>query len=403
MHGGPLRRACLSLCLGLGLLAAPPAARALWNDQLELYVAQGATRDDNVQRRPPGEETEDIYRVTTLGLRLDKPVGQQRFLGSLKVDSIRYDTLDAFDQEAHDGSALWDWRLEHGVTGKLGFEHRRALASLANVQQGAVVSAIPNAITTWRTFVSSEHPLSPRWRLELEASRLEQSNGAELRRPNDLELDQGEAGLAYVSRAGNRLGLRTRVARGTLPNLEPIAGRLVDNSFRQLEAGLTGEWRPGGHTRVHGHLSRVRRDYRQLPARDFEDNAFELALEWAPTAKLEVTALAQRDISATEEIQVSFVFAERLALATRYRPSAKVDMTAILETADRRFLGEAGQVLGLVPPRTERLNAVALSAGYRPIPRLTLYVSLRRERRSADIGIGEYEVDLANAQLRLSF
>lgn len=398
--GGPLRRALF--CLALGALAPGGEALALWDDQLLLYAAQAAYRDDNVLRRPPGGEIYDTYRVTTLGLNLDLPLGQQRVLGSLKVDSIRYDAFGELDLDAHDGAAQWQWRLERDVTGKLGFSHRRALASLANVQ-GGELSTVPNVLTTQRLFATSEYPLSPRWQLELEASRLEQSNGADLRRPNDLVLDRGEAGLVFVSRAGNRLGVRGRVARGELPNPELIGTTPIDNSYQQVELGVTGDWRPGGASRLRGHVSRLRRDYEQFPERDFEGNTFELALDWSPTGKLELSALAQRDISATEEINVSFVLAERVALSARYRASAMVDMTAALEAADRRYLGEARQVVGLVPQRTERLSTAWLITSYRPVPHVALSVSLRRETRSSEFAIGEYTVDTAGVQARFDF
>lgn len=385
------------------LLAPAGAALALWDDRLELYASQAAYRDDNVLRRPPGAEASaDTYRVTELGLRLDAPLGRQRLRAALSANAVRYERFGQFDLDGHEGRAQWDWQAGGDLKGRLGVQQRKALASLASVQDG-VQSTVPNALTTRRTYAEADYRLAAPWLVGLEASRLDQQNAAAERLPNDLALERGGAHLQYVSRAGNRLGLRVRIGRGTLPNPQPVAGLLVDNSYRQREAAITADWRPGGHTRVRAFLGRVQRDYDELPQRDYEGGTGELAFEWAPTGKLELTALAQRDISDTEEIHVSFVLAERLALAARYRPSGKTELSALLETSDRRYLGEAGQVLGTVPARRERVNAAGLAAGYRPHPRIALSLGLRRETRSTNLGFGDYAADVASVAARIGF
>lgn len=388
----------LRLLLPAALALAPGAAQALWDDRLELYAAHAAYRDDNVLRQPGPATSADTYRVSTLGLRLDAPFQRQRLRGALQVNSVRYDTFGQFDLDGHEARALWDWQTAGELAGRLGLEQRKALASLAAVQDG-VQSTVPNAITTRRTFAEADKRLAARWALGLGAERLEQANAAAERRPNDLERDRGTAHLQYVSRAGNRAGLRARLDRGTLPN------RLlsIDNSYRQREAAATLDWRPGTRTRVRAYVGRVQRDYDELPQRDFAGNTGELALEWTPTGKLELSALAQRAISETEEIHVSFVLAERLALEARWRPSAKTEVSAALETSDRRYLGEAAQVLGTAPARRERVNAAGVSAGYRPHPRVTLNLGLRRETRSTNLAAGGYAVNVASLGARIGF
>jgi exopolysaccharide biosynthesis operon protein EpsL len=398
-HG---RARLLRLLVPAALALAPGAAQALWDDRLELYAAHAAYRDDNVLRAPgPGEQA-DTYRVSALGLRLDAPLERQRLRGALQLNSVRYDRFGLFDLDGHEASALWEWQTAGDLEGRLGLEQRKALASLAGVQ-GGVQSTVPNALTTRRAFAEADKRLAARWALGLEASRLEQSNAAAERLPNDLERDRGGAHLQYVSRAGNRLGLRVRLDRGTLPNRLPVAGLAIDNSYRERAAALTLDWRPGGHTRVRASLGRVERGYDELPQRDFEGGTGELALEWTPTGKLALSALAERAISETEEIHVSFVLAERLALRARWQPSAKTELQAALETSERRYLGDAAQVLGATPARRERVDAAGLSAGYRPHPRITLNLGLRRETRSSNVAAGGYAVNVASLGARIGF
>lgn len=407
-----LRRGCrapgrlwraLRVAVVLAAALAPPQALALWDDKLELSATQAVVRDDNLLRRPQAEgPITENYRVTSLGFNLDAPLARQHLLGGLTVNSVRYDTFEQLDLDGHEGRALWQWRLGGDTKGELGLLHSRALASLANVQQG-VQSSTPNALTTRKAFASGETLLAQRWRLALEASRLDQSNAADERRVNDLALDRGEASLSYVSGAGNRLGLRARLAQGTLPNAQVILGMPIDNSYRQREAGVVGEWSPGAHSRLRAHVSRVRREYEQLPARDFESNTWELALDWTPTGKLGIAAIAQREISATEEINLSFVLAERIALQANYRPSPRTELSAGLETSHRRYLGDAGQALGLAPPFSDHLRAAGLQASYRPLPRFTLSLQLRREMRESDFAGADYALNLVSLAARIGF
>jgi hypothetical protein len=100
---------------------------------------------------------------------------------------------------------------------------------------------------------------------------------------------------------------------------------------------------------------------------------------------------------------VSFVLAERFVLAAKYRSSGKTELSALLETSDRRYLGEAGQVLGAVPARSERVSAAGLAAGYRPHPRIALSLGLRRETRSSSLAFGAYAVNVVNLGARIGF
>jgi hypothetical protein len=385
----------------LALAVVPQPAGALWDDQLRLYAAQAAYRDDNVLRQPEDAgPASDTYRVTSAGFELDVRRGQQRLLGGLRVDNTRYDTFGQLDLDGHDGRAEWQWRASRAVAGKLGFGHRRALASLASVQAG-VQSTVPNAITTRRAYAESGMFLAPRWELELRASRLDETNSAAERRANDVVRDAGAATLSYVSRAVNRAGARLGVARGELPNAQEIGAARVDNSYRDAELGLVLSWALGEKTGLQAGAGRFARDYDELPQRDFDFGTWRLALDWAPTGKLALALAAERGLSSTEEIHVSAVLAERIGLYPRYAPSAKTDVSALLETSKRRYLGDAAVLLGAAPARAERVSAAGLLFAYRPLPRLQLALSLRREKRSPETGVSAYAVDLVGLELRL--
>lgn len=386
-------------------------ALALRDGSLELYGAQSVTRDDNVFRLSDASDTvailgtperSDRYLTTTLGLNLDAPLGRQRLQGNLAWNRTRYDRFSILDLDGYDGRAALQWQLGSDWSGRVGYARSRSLASLANVQAG-VLSSTPNPLTQQRANLETAWRATPRWELRAEAARLGQENEAAERKVNDITLDSGELILNYVTPAQNRLGLSLQAARGELPEREAVAGMLIGNSYRQSRAGLVLEWLPGSHTRLSARAGRVSRRYAELAQRDFADNTYELSWRWTPTGKLTLAAIAQNDISATEQVNVSLVMARRVALQPAWRPSEKVELQGVLETSERSYHGEAGQVLGTVPPRSERVRGAGLAAAYRPVPAVSLNLSWRRETRAATVAFGDYEADIVSLGGRIAF
>jgi exopolysaccharide biosynthesis operon protein EpsL len=394
-----------------GALGPTPNALALLNDRVELFAAEVVTRDDNVFRLSRRVDptpllgrasTADTYRTTSFGLNVDLPLSRQRLLGGVAFNRIRYERFQALDLDGHEGRALWRWQLGDPLAGEAGYADRRALASLANVQ-GGIQSSTPNFLRTRNAWFNGAYQPTPRWRLRAEASRLQQDNSVAERRVNDVRVDGAEFTASYVSRAGNQLGLGVRFADGELPHAQPIGPLAVDNSYRQRHAFALAEWTPTGKSRLKARAGRVSRSYGQLPQRDFDAAMYYVSWEWQPTGKLTLTAIGQRDISATEEINVGFVFARAVALYPSLRLTEKLALTAAFERADREYRGDPGLVLGTVAPRTERVNAAALNLAYQPVKPVLLRLAWRRETRASSAAFGDYEANIYSIGARVGF
>jgi exopolysaccharide biosynthesis operon protein EpsL len=402
----------LAQALSFLLLIGPAThAAALWDDQLELFASQAFTHDSNVFRLSSGSDPnavlgspskDDTYGTTSLGFNLDVPLGRQRLQGGFTFSHAEYQRFTVLSHDGHQARAAWLWQVGNDLGGQLGYKESVALASLANIQ-GGVQSATPNLLTTRNAYVNAAYLLTPRWRLRGEASRQEQQNSAAERQVNDVTIDGLDLTFTYVTPADNQIGLGARVADGRFPNRQVVAGTPFDNAYRQQNVGAVMEWRLSGHSRVTARAGRVSRNYAQLSQRDFEDDAYEATYEWRPAGNLALTALAQRDISAVEEINVSLVRVKRAALYPALRLTEKTGLTGLLEYSDRAYFGDPGLVLGTVPPRTERVRALGLAALYRPAPRVTLQLSARRETRTSSVALGDYAVNIYGVTGRLAF
>jgi len=390
-----------------------PAAdvSALWDDRLELFVSGKATRDDNVFRISSYSDPAtvlgttskaDTYYTTSLGFNLDVPVSRQRFQGSLAWNQTRYDRFKILDLTGHDARATWLWRAGDDFDGQLGYTETLALASLANIQSG-VQSGTPNPLLKQRAFFNGGYRLTPRWRLGGELSRLEQSNEAATSKVNDVNLDSAGVSLTYSTPSNNQVGVTLREDRARYPNPQIVAGAPIDNAYRQQNFAIVTDWTPTGHSHLNAQAGFARRSYEQLPQRDLELPTYRLTYDWKPTGKLTLIAIAQRDISTTEEVTIGHVVAKGVALRPAFRLTEKINIGGALEYSERQYQGDPAMVLGTVPERTDRIRAAEVTAAYRPTRTIRLELSWRRETRASSVVFGDYEVNIVNASARLGF
>jgi exopolysaccharide biosynthesis operon protein EpsL len=394
-----------------GVLVPMTDAVALWDDRLELFVAQTLTRDDNLFRISSGVDPVaalgssskgDTYSTTSLGFNLDVPVSRQRFQGGVTWNKTRYDRFTILNLDGYQGRGIWLWQVGNDISGQLGYTETLILASLANVQSG-VQSSTPNFLTTRRAFFNAAYLLTPRWRLQGEAGRLKQSNEVPERQVNDTSIDSVDLTVSYVTPVNNQIGLGMRVDDGRLSNPQLVAGNLFDNSYRQQNVAAVADWTLTGSSHLSARVGSSRRSYAQLPQRDFEGATFHAAYDWRPTGKLTLTATAQRDISATEEIFVGFVLIKGVALRPTLRLSDKVNLAGVVEYSNREYRSDPALVLGDVPTRTDRVRSAAVTVSYRPIRTVTLQMAVLHETRSSTVAFGDYAANVVSVSARLGF
>jgi exopolysaccharide biosynthesis operon protein EpsL len=401
-----------AVILLIGGLTPATDASALWGDRLNLFVAEAVTHDDNVfrissQRDPAavlGSPSKgDTYRTTSLGFNFDVPVSRQRFQGGLALNNTNYDRFTVLNFDGHDGRAVWRWQIGNELSGQLGYTETLALSSLANINiQSGVQSSTPNRLKTQLTFLNAAYMLTPRWRLQGEVSRLEQSNGIPAFQVNDIGIDGTDLTASYVTPANNRVGLNMRVEEARFPNGQTVGISVIDNAYRQYRVVAITDLTLTGRSRVNARAGWISRSHDQLPERDFTGTIFHAAYDWMATGKLTLSAIAQRDVSATEQVNTSFVLVKSVALRSTLRLTEKIGISGNLEYSDREYLGDPTLVVGAVPP-IERLHAAAVGVSYRPLRTVTLEMNWRRESRSSTIAFGDYLAEIVGVSARLGF
>ena len=396
--------ATFAACLAFGL---PGPALALWGDQVELFAAETLTYDTNVFRLSSGVDPNvalnspkksDWWSLTSLGFNVNVPIGRQRIQGGYAYNFSRYNRFSQLDFEGYNARALWLWEIGNQLNGQVGYTETKSLADYRNFQ-----TVTANSLKTNRAFFNGAYLLTPEWKLNLGADAVEQRNGDPARRVNDVDMTGIDAGVTYISRAGNQIGFALRTEDGRYPNNQIVAGISVSNDYTQNTAALVLDWTftPQSHLNMRGGW--VERKYEQVPGRNFDDTTGRVQFDWRPTGKLTISAIALKEVSPLEDIQTSFVLIRGFSLRPTWQITEKTSLALSLDTSERKYLGDPGLVIGATPLREDKVHGALLALTWLPLRNVQVIGTALRESRSSNLVNGDYDVTVISARARIAF
>lgn len=392
------------------LLGSAANALAFLDDRLQVFVGETVTRDSNIFRisrdaNPNtvlgSSEKGDTFHATTLGFNVDAPVSRQRFQAGADWSRVRYNRFTNLNHTDRNGRLNWLWQAGDRLNGQLGYTDTQSLASFTNFQ-----APVPNPVRTKTLNGSAAYQLDANWQLQGIVSDMDQRNGAAVRAANDVDLRSVQLGVNYLSAANNRIGVNVSQGDGHYRNAETVGVVRVSNDYVQRSVGASTDWTLTGKSHVAARIDHLRRDYDQFSGRDYSGTTFRAAYDWLATAKLSLTAVAQRDVSAAEDIQTSFVLVKGIALTPSYAVTEKIRLAATLDANVRDYLGSSGTVLGAAGTfagRVDHVRAATISASYQPMRSLMLRLSGLHEKRTSNVPLADYQVNVVNVSARLTF
>ena len=294
----------------LGAMLAMPA-QAKEGDTFRPFVSYGTFFDSNLFRladnESPGTPRDDRYSVLSAGLNVDWKPGRQEIVANATKTRVRYNRNTMFDSDGNDYQATWNWRLGNRLSGNAGASESLSQSNFDSV------GLVNNQVTRKRRFGRAEWAFHPRWRI----------GGGD--RDGGLRQQRVVAGLAGCpdTGAGRRpellhaqgqppagAGAQDRCRISQSPILELLffgfCLEVADNSYKQTEYNLLGDWSVSGKLKLHGQAGWVNRQYEnvlkgnylfvpQLKERpDFSGFAGRMSADWYATGKtlLSVSAVS---------------------------------------------------------------------------------------------------------------
>jgi exopolysaccharide biosynthesis operon protein EpsL len=399
----------------LGMLLVMPA-QAKEGDTFRPFVSLGHFYDSNLFRLAESEYSQvsqrsEQYDVLSAGLNVDWKLGRQQFVVNATKTLVRYDLNTVYDSDGSDYKATWNWRLGNRLTGNLG-----AAESLSQSNFDSV-GLVNNQAKRKRSFGRAEWEFHPRWRIGGGVEEIDNTNSALSQVSNDFQQQAWDAILSYRTPKGSSLRAQIRRTDAEysglqcLSNAFPFCFEVADNSYKQTEYNLLGDWSVSGKLKLRGQAGWVDRQYentlrsvtnfivpplKQRP--DFSGFAGRVSGDWYATGKTLLSVSTYRELGGAQDINASSVLKTGASADGVWLIREKWRLNAGATFENRDFKGDPGTL-----QRNDDTLGASLSLNYAPTQAVSLDVGMRVGRRDSNISVENYEFKSLFANVRADF
>ena len=416
-YGAPNKRACLSLAaLMLGTMLVTPAA-AKEGDTLRPFVSFGESYDSNLFRladnESPGTRRDDRFSIMSAGINVDWKQGRQQVAANATKTLVRYSQNAFLNFEGEDLQAAWNWRLGNHLSGNLG-----ASRSLSQSNFGDL-GVVNNQATNERRYGRAEWEFHPRWRIGGGVEEVDGTNSAPSQISQDYQQQAQDVVLSYRTPKGSNLQAQVRRIDAEFPNLKvfpfdikifrfPVA----DNSYKQTEYNLLGDWGLSGKLTLRGQVGWVDRQYAnilrddlggfvQLKLRpDFSGFTGRVSADWYATSKTLLSVSMYQEPGLAQEINASSVLKKGASVNGAWLVREKWRLNAGVTFENRDFKGDPGVTQA---QRNDDTLGGSLSLNYAPTQSVSVDVDIRVGRRDSNISDEDYKYHSLFANVRADF
>lgn len=373
-------------CLALLGFAFPATAFADQNDVVNFVVGHTMQYESNLFRlsstadptRTIGKPNRDeVLRISALGLRLEKPLGLQKFEFNMQLLAYRYDSFQFLNFDGRNHNLAWRWRLTPDLSGSVSTSRSQAAANYADYRFGS-----RNVRTTESDSMNADWNPFGGWHFVAGAREDRQIQGQEFEEP-DYRYRSVNTEVRYVFRSGSDLAVSHRAGQGDYLKQTVSIARMLDNHFDQSETEFRGTWKVSGKSSLQGRVATTARTHPHTPQRDFDGVSGRLEWFWFPTGKVQLAAAAGRTVAAWQGSSESYSIRDSISVGAVWRMAAKSSARLNAERSRWSLKGE-GPVIAAVR-RVDDLNTLQASLDWNPWQAVTLTASLRRDRRASNL------------------
>lgn len=396
------------------MLALP--AQAKEGDTFRPFVSYGTFFDSNLFRladnESPGFPRDERYSVLSAGLNVDWKPGRQEIVANATKTRVRYNRNTMYDSDGNDYQATWNWQLGNRLSGNAG-----ASESLSQSKFDSV-GLVNNQVTRKRRFGRAEWAFHPRWRIGGGIETADYANSASSLASQDAQTQARDVVLRYYTPKGSKLGVQVRRIDAEFPNPQCVSSffgiclEVADNSYKQTEYNLLGDWSVSGKLKVHGQAGWVNRQYEnvlrgnyffvpQLKERpDFSGYSGRMSADWYATGKTLLSVSLYQELGSALDINASSVLKKGVSVNGVWLMREKWRMNVGAAYENRDFKGDLGTTQ---MQRNDDTFGESLSVSYAPIQAVSVDVGVSAGRRNSNISVEEYRFHMVFANVRADF
>lgn|GEM_PF-1238182 len=412
--------------LALGVSIALPA-HAHEGDTFRPFVSYGTFFDSNLFRladnESPGTPRSERYSVLSAGLNVDWKPGRQEIVASATKTRVRYNRNTIYDSDGNDYQATWNWRLGNRLSGNVGASEKLSQSSFDSVGR------VNNQVTTKRRYGRAEWEFHPSWRIGGGIDNADYVNSDPSVASWDVQHQARDITLTYRTPKGNNLRVQVRRVDAEYPNAQVIAtvcsvfifcppypfvpSEVADNSYKQTEYNLLGDWSASGKLKLRGQLGWVDRQYKNVLRGDFsglvpqlKDRpnfnglAGRISADWYATGKTLLSVSAYQELGGAQDINASSVLKKGASVNGVWLIREKWRLNAGATFENRDFKGDPGTTQ---LQRNDDTISESLSISYMPIEAVSVDVGVSAGRRDSNISVEDYQFHMLFANVRADF
>jgi len=377
------------------------------NEQvLTMRLGTSETWDSNVFLLPNSVDPQvrlgtstksDQINATYAGLRIDKPYAQQRFYLDMTETAYRHQNFSYLNFDALQYQGAWNWVVGPRISGTLSAARSQTLVNYSNFQN----TAERNVVTTDNRLVSVDGWLSGGWHVLAGATQDQVSNSVPFAQQGSYHALGANAGLKYVSRAGNSITLTTQSSRADYLNQPLDPATLSDDGFRRSESDAIVAWALTGKSSVGATVGWM--DYRSnhFSQRDFSGAVGQFGYSWRPTGKLSFNLFASRNLVPYADTTSSYVASDTVSVGPSWQLTSNTSVHASFSRTGSDYKNPVFQLVG--PARHDTQRSAQLALDWAPLRTLSLSASLQRTQQSSTDAAFEYGDTTAQLSAALAF
>lgn len=375
---------------------------------LELLLSETLTHDTNLLRLPKNvnpvtaaalSSRADTSSATAVGLRIDKEYALQRFQIDVTETAHRHTNLSFLNYQALEYRGAWLWRVTPRWSGVVATDRVVTLASLADT--AIAQRNRRNLQTSENLRLALDGSLGGGWHVLLGGFVSQVKFDQAILPQNSTRTRGADAGVRYVSVAGNSVSLVQRATQGDFLNRAADAATVTDNGFRRNETELKMDWNLTGKSLIQSRLAWAGVHHEHFAARDFSGLGGEVAYIWSASDKLRVAVVARRDRGQWWQTSSSYRVDDTLSIAPTWRASSKTNVRVRLDRIHSDFLGPVFPQTS--PLRSDTAYLALIGVDWTPLPNVVLDAGLQRQRRSSNAVAVDYDSTIASINARVRF
>ena len=337
----------------------------------------------------------DHFGVTTIGAKIDKSYGLQRFELDVNANRYNYRNFSRLDFTAVNYAAAWRWSVTPALYGNLTTDRQEYTDNTADVQnQGQL-----NRRTDRLTLLDAEYAIDGPWRVLGGVFERSSSNSQAFTFEGDSKIRGVEAGVRYVFASDSSFAYRLKQGRGEYPNR--VLSPTFASDFKDREHEFKLVWPITGKTTIQSRLSYFDRAHDGLAARDFSGFVGQLEATWMPTGKTTVNGGVARDLGDYQTNNISYFQGNRFFIAPTWKPTEK---TAVKFRYDHGVRTYKGPLAGFIPiNRRDTTDLSVLGFEWEVIRAVKVTTSVFTDRRKSNESGADYKSHGVNLSILASF